>query len=210
MQNPVTSSTKKLSLYIMTNNNDQPYINKVFQGDTNAFSFLVEKYKDMVFTLALKVTKSREEAEEISQDSFIKAFKSLQSFKGDSKFSTWLYKITYNNCMDSVKKRAKRYHTHTIDEVVENKIQATEDVLEGIERKERAVLMNECLEELPEDERSILWLFYYKELTLKELIDVTSLTEANVKVKLFRARKKLLAIVQRKLEPEMISRYGRK
>ncbi|MFD2566186.1 RNA polymerase sigma factor [Pseudotenacibaculum haliotis] len=194
----------------MTINNDQHYINKVLDGDTNSFSFLVERYKDMVFTLAYKVVKSREEAEEVSQDSFIKAFRSLDKFKGDSKFSTWLYKIVYNNCMDLVKKKARRYDTGTIDEVVENRIQATESTMQMIERKERAELMNACLEELPEDERTIMWLFYYKELSLKELIEVTSLSEANLKVKLHRTRKKLLAIVQEKLEPEIISHYGRK
>lgn len=194
----------------MTINNDQHYINKVLEGDTNSFSFLVEKYKDMVFTLALKVVKSREEAEEVSQDSFIKAFRSLDKFKGDSKFSTWLYKIVYNNCMDLVKKKARKYNTSTIDEVVENRIEAAESTMQTIERKERAELMQECLQELPEDERTIVWMFYYKELSLKELIEVTSLSEANLKVKLHRARKKLLAIVQEKLEPEIISHYGRK
>ncbi len=194
----------------MTNNNDQLCIHKVINGDTNAFSFLVEKYKDMVFSLAIKVTKNREEAEEVSQDSFIKAFKSLKSFKGDAKFSTWLYKIAYNNCMDRVKKNARRYNTDTIDEVVENKIQATENTMQTIERKERAELMNECLQELPEDERSIVWLFYYKELSLNEIIEITSLSQANLKVKLHRARKKLLSIVQEKVEPEIINHYGRK
>lgn len=194
----------------MTINNDQLYIDKVLQGDTNAFSFLIEKYKDMVFTLAIRVTKSREEAEEVSQDSFIKAFKSLDRFKGDAKFSTWLYKIAYNNCMDRVKKNARKYNTGTIDEVVENRIKATDDTMQTIERKERAELMQLCLQELPEDERSILWMFYYEELSLKEIIEVTSLSQANLKVKLHRARKKLLAVVQEKVEPEIISHYGRK
>lgn len=194
----------------MTINNDQLYIDKVIQGDANSFAFLVEKYKDMVFSLAMKVTRNREEAEEVSQDTFIKAFKSIQKFKGDSKFSTWLYKIAYNNCMDRVKKVAKKYNTDSIDEVIENRIQATENTMQTIERKERAELMNACLLELPEDERTIIWLFYYEELSLKEIIEVTSLSKANLKVKLHRARKKLLAIVQERIEPEIINHYGRK
>jgi len=194
----------------MTINNDQLYIDKVIKGDTNAFAFLVEKYKDMVFSLAIKITKNREEAEEVSQDSFIKAFKAIHTFKGDSKFSTWLYKISYHNCMDRVNKNARKYNTDRIDEVIENRIKATEDTMQTIERKERAELMNDCLLELPEDERSILWLFYYKELSLKEIMEVTSLSQANLKVKLHRARKKLLIIVQERVEPEIISHYGRK
>ena len=78
----------------MTINNDQLYIEKVLKGDTNSFAFLVDKYKDMVFSLALKVVKNKEEAEEVSQDTFIKAFRSLKNFKGDAKFSTWLYKLS--------------------------------------------------------------------------------------------------------------------
>lgn len=194
----------------MTINNEQPYIDKVIKGDTNAFAFLVEKYKDMVFSLAIKITKNREEAEEVSQDSFIKAFKAIHTFKGDSKFSTWLYKISYHNCMDRVNKNARKYNIDRIDEVIENRIKATEDTMQTIERKERAELMNDCLLELPEDERSILWLFYYKELSLKEIMEVTSLSQANLKVKLHRARKKLLIIVQERVEPEIISHYGRK
>ena len=194
----------------MTQNNDQHYIEKVLSGDANSFAILVDRYKDMVFSLSLKVVKSREEAEEVSQDTFIKAYRSLHGFKGDSKFSTWLYKIAYHNCMDRVKKNTRNYNTDTIDEVVENKIRATEDVLETIERKERALIIKECLSELPEDERSILWFFYFEELSLKEITDVTDYSENNVKVKLHRARKKLLTIVQNKVEPEMISKYGRK
>lgn len=195
----------------MTINNDQLYIDKVIEGDANAFAFLVEKYKDMVFSLALKITKNKEEAEEVSQDSFIKAFKALRSFKGDSKFSTWLYKIAYYNCIDRVKKNAiVYYYTDTIDELVENRIKSTDDTIQTIERRERAELMNDCLSELPEDERSILWLFYYQELSLKEIMKVTSLSEANLKVKLHRARKKLLTIVEKTVEPEMINHYGRR
>ena len=73
--------------------NDQHYINLVIDGDTNAFAALVDRYKDLVFTLSLKMLQNREEAEEAAQDTFIKVYKSLSRFKGDSKFSTWLYKI---------------------------------------------------------------------------------------------------------------------
>ncbi|MCF2874189.1 MULTISPECIES: RNA polymerase sigma factor [unclassified Tenacibaculum] len=194
----------------MTINNDQTYIDKVLKGDTNAFSILVEKYKGMIFTLALKMLKSREEAEEISQDTFIKAFKNLDRFKGEAKFSTWLYKIGYRACLDNLKKNKTKYNTDTIDEITINKIKSTEGILEGIERKERAEIINTCIMSLPEDERSILWMFYFEELSLKEIIELTEFSESNVKVKLHRARKRLLTIVEKKVEPELIKHYGRK
>lgn len=194
----------------MTNNNDQLYITKVINGDANAFAYLVDTYKNMVFSLAFKMTKNREEAEEISQDSFIKAYKNLKNFKGDSKFSTWLYRIAYHASLDAIKKNKNNNNTLEINEITFNQIKSVDTILEGIERKERSKIMNDCLLKLPEDERSIIWMFYYDELSLKEIIEVTQFSEANIKVKLHRARKKLLAIVEENVEPEIISHYGRK
>lgn len=194
----------------MTNNNDQLYITKIVNGDTNAFSYLVDNYKNMVFSLAFKMTKNREEAEEISQDTFIKAYKNLSKFKGDSKFSTWLYRIAYHTCLDNIKKNKNKNTTFEINEITFNQIESVETILQGIARKERAKLMAKCLQKLPDEERSVIWMFYYDELSLREIIEVTGLSEANLKVKLHRARKKLLTIVKDNLEPEMIENYGRK
>ena len=189
---------------------DEDYIEKTLNGDSNAFAFLIERYKDMVFTLAVKMTKNREEAEEVSQDAFLKAFKYLPKFKGDSKFSTWLYKIAYHTSLDAIKKYSSHRNNITIDEITINYISSVETILDGIERKERAIVINNCLEKLPEDEKAILLFFYFKELSLKEIVEITSMSEANVKVKLHRARKKLLSIVKNTVEPELISHYGRK
>ena len=191
-------------------NQDQLIIQKVLQGNTNAFASLVETYKDLVFTLALKMVKNREEAEEVSQDTFIKAYKNLSKFKGGAKFSTWLYKITYHNCLDRFKKNKKYNQTDSIESLLSFNVSSSDDILKAIEKKDRAKIMELCLEELPEEERTILWLFYYKELSLKEVIDVTQFSEANVKVKLHRGRKHLLSIVKEKFEPEMIAHYGKK
>lgn len=194
----------------MTNKNDQLYINKVINGDTNAFSYLVDSYKNMVYSLAFKMTKNREEAEEISQDTFIKAYKNLSKFKGDSKFSTWLYRIAYHTSLDNIKKNKNNNSTFDINEITYNQIKSVDNILEGIERKERAKLIEACLNKLTDDERSIIWMFYFDELSLKEIMAVTDFSEANLKVKLHRARKKLLAIVEENVEPEMIANYGRK
>ncbi|PQB06284.1 RNA polymerase [Polaribacter filamentus] len=193
----------------MTNNNDQLYIDKVLSGNVNAFAYLVGAYKNMVFSLAFKMTKNREDAEEVSQDTFIKAFKNLKKFKGDSKFSTWLYRIAYHACLDAIKKNKKHTTLLEINEVTYNQIVSVDTILQGIERKERAKIMDECLFKLPEDERSLIWMFYFDELNLKEIIAVTEISESNLKVKLHRARKRLLAIVKENIEPEIISHYGR-
>tara|TARA_R110001599_G_scaffold58396_4_gene160999 strand:+ start:25477 stop:26061 length:585 start_codon:yes stop_codon:yes gene_type:complete len=194
----------------MTKLTDENYIEKILKGDSNTFAFLIDKYKDMVFTLAIKMVKNREVAEEVSQDAFLKAYKYLPKFKGDSKFSTWLYKIAYNTSLDAIKKNSNQYNNVAIDEITVNYISSIETILDGIEREERATIINDCLEQLAEDEKAILVFFYFKELSLKEIVEITSMSEANVKVKLHRARKKLLSIVKNTVEPELISHYGRK
>lgn len=194
----------------MTNKKDQLIINKVLNGEVNAFATLVDNYKDMVFSLAFKMTKSREEAEEISQDTFIKTFKKLVDFKGDSKFSTWLYRIAYHTSLDAIKKNKNSRNTFEITEVTSHHIKSVETTLQGIERKERAQLMDNCLLKLPDEERTIIWMFYYEELSLKEITEITNLSESNLKVKLHRARKKLLSIVKKNIAPEIIEHYGRK
>lgn len=194
----------------MTITNDQQIIDKVLKGDANAFAKLVDTYKDMVFSLAYKMTKSREEAEEVSQDTFVKAYKNLDNFKGDSKFSTWLYRIGYHTGLDAIKKNKKHNHSFEINDITLNQIQSVDTILQGIERKERAKMIDDCLLQLPDDERSLIWMFYYEELSLKEIIEVTSFSEANLKVKLHRARKKLLTVVEKNVEPELIENYGRK
>lgn len=194
----------------MTNQKDQIIIQQVLKGNTNAFAELIDLYQDMVFGLAYKMTKNREEAEEVSQDSFVKAFKNLSSFKGDSKFSTWLYRIVYYTSLDAIKKNKKEQNTFEINEITFNQIESVDSILQRIERKERAQIIEQCLDKLPDDERALIWLFYFDELSLKEIVEITNMSEANVKVKLHRARKKLLTIVKENVEPALIASYGRK
>jgi len=106
----VTKGSIESSNERMTINNDQIIIDQILEGDTNAFSVLVDRYKDLVFTLAIRMVKNREEAEEVSQDTFIKVYKSLSKFKGNSKFSTWIYKVAYNTCLDRLKKIKREYN----------------------------------------------------------------------------------------------------
>ena len=84
---------------------DKIYIRKVLEGDRNAFAYLVDKYKAMVYSVAIRLVKDKEEAEEISQDSFVKAYQSLSSFKGKAKFSSWLYRIVYNTAITKLRQQ---------------------------------------------------------------------------------------------------------
>ena len=187
--------------------NDQVYIDKILNGDTNAFTILVNRYKDLVFTLSLRMIKNREEAEEVAQDTFIKIFKSLSKFKGDSKFSTWIYKITYNTCLDRLKKNKRQQYTVAIDEYTEHQIKTLDNALDKIEEQEKQLAIKNCLELLPSEDSFILTLYYFDELSLDEISKITGLKPNNVKVKLFRSRKKMATILKQQLEPEIIESY---
>ncbi len=186
---------------------DQYYINLIIEGDTNAFAILVDRYKNLVFTLSLRMLKNREEAEEVAQDTFIKVYKSLSKFKGDSKFSTWIYKIAYNTSLDRIKKNKKTINNIAIDEFTEKKVQSLDNALDNLEQTEKAQAIQDCLALLPSEDSFLLTLFYFEELTLEEIAQTVKLTPNNVKVKLFRSRKKLATILKQRLEPEFIESY---
>lgn len=189
--------------------NDQYYINLVKGGDTNAFTMLVDRYKDFVFTLSLKMLQNREEAEESAQDTFIKIYKSLNSFKGESKFSTWIYKITYNNCLDRLKKQKRNRTVIELNEITEKEVKCLMNVLEKIEEAERKKMIQDCVALLPAEEIFLITLYYFKENSLKEISQIMGINENNLKIKLFRARKKLAGFLKSKLEPEIIDQYGK-
>lgn len=197
-------------LYNMSTIPDQHYIDKILQGETNAFAVLVDRYKDMIFTLALKMIKNREEAEEVAQDTFIKVFNSLIKFKGDSKFSTWIYKIAYNTCLDRLKKNKKEESNISIDEFSAHLIKTMDNALSALEDKERKQTIQNCLNLLPSEENFLLTLFYFEDQSLEEIGKIMSINANNVKVKLFRSRQKLAVILKKQLEPEIIECYERK
>jgi len=175
----------------MDKNSDQVYIDKVLQGDTNAFAYLINKYKDMAYTIAIKIVKNHEDAEEVAQDSFLKAYEKLDSFKGNSKFSTWLYTIVYRNSITKIRK--KKVATSDIDDhVMDNYSEGSEfPQLEAIKNGEQQKYVREAIDRLPEKDALLITLFYMNENSIEEIEQITNLTQSNIKVKLFRARKKL-------------------
>jgi len=183
---------------------DEYYITQTLNGNVNAFAFLVEKYKHMLYTLTIGIVKNREEAEEISQDSFVKAYKNLASFKGDSKFSTWIYKIAYYASLDVVKRNKRIVFLENIDTINEADLESVQDSLKCLEEKERKEVINNALLRLPNEERVILTLFYFEDLSIKEISKVINLSEDNIKVKLFRSRKKLASILKYVIEPRTV------
>jgi RNA polymerase sigma-70 factor (ECF subfamily) len=192
----------------MTTIDESLLLARIGRGDTTSFAQLVDRYKDLVFTLSLRMLKNREEAEEVSQDVFIKIYKSLITFKGDSKFSTWVYRVTYNCCLDRLKKNRKHLKDVPIDKYNENQIDTIDNALDRLIKKERRKLIRKCVGKLPEDSRAIITLFYFDELSLEEISSITGIESNTVKVKLFRARKKLAIIMEQCLILKNNLNYG--
>ncbi len=184
----------------MENKDDNYYIEKVINGQTSYFSYIVEKYQDIVFSIALKVLRNREDAEEMAQESLVKAFKSLHTFQGKAKFSTWLYRITYNTCISETRK--KKYHYTSTDDIQISE-EAEDMNLDGIPEENRERYVKAALAKLPEDEYTLVLLYYFEEQSVEEISKVTGLTASNVKVKLHRARKKLYTILNDMLQEDL-------
>jgi RNA polymerase sigma-70 factor (ECF subfamily) len=184
----------------MEQKDDSWYIERVLKGDTQYFSYFVEKYKDIVYSIAFKVLRNREDAEEMAQESIVKAFKSLHTFKGDAKFSTWLYRITYNNCISEVRKKKLKF-VSTDDVQIPD--EPEEMNLDGIPEENRAKYVKAALEKLPEDEYTLILLYYFEDKSVEEISEITRLSESNAKVKLFRARKKLHTILNEMLKEDI-------
>ena len=193
----------------MIKNTDQNLIDRTLQGDTNAFGELVDRYQNFVFTVAIRIVKISEEAEEVAQDSFIKAFDSLSTFRGDSKFSTWLYRIVYHKSLDRVKKN-NRHRTYEInEEITDDSLDHIENGLEFMLSEERTKMIKECIDLLPPEDAAIISLYYFEEQTVKEIAKVTDLTEDNIKIKLYRSRKKLFSLLEGYIKPEISNKNGK-
>lgn len=179
----------------MTYKGDIFFIRKVLAGNRQAFSSLVDRHKDNVYSLALKVCCNPEDAEEIAQDAFMKAFRSLSSFRMKSSFSTWLYRITYNTAISSL--RSRKRNILSLEEFPADSadfLAVTEDE-ENAMLEYRRALLNFYLQKLADTDRAIISMFYFQELGINEISGITGMSTSNVKVRLFRARKKIEELV---------------
>jgi RNA polymerase sigma-70 factor (ECF subfamily) len=172
-------------------------VEQVKQGDLLAFRLLVDMHKTLAFNIALQVLRNREDAEEIAQDAFLKAYQSIHTFKGESKFSTWLYRIVFNLAVSRTRK--KKIETSNIDDVkiTDKEISDAFETYNLLEKEEKEQQLQDAMKELNEDEALIITLFYMNENSIEEISLITSYSIANVKVKLHRARKKLFGILNK-------------
>lgn len=187
---------------------DNEIISRVLQGEHSAYAELVNKYQGYVFTLILRMIKSREDAEEVAQDVFVKAYRSLADFRGESKFSTWLYTITNTTCITFLRK--KKLDIHSLDnekvfEVADSKDSGFRANM--IEQKSRVEMVNEAISMLSPDDAEIITLFYKAEQNLEEISRILHLEPNTAKVRLHRARGRLKEKMEKHFSEEVKNIY---
>ena len=185
----------------MTREQELTVIRRVQRGDTDAFEVLVAAYEKNVFNVALQMTGNREDAQDMTQEAFLKAYSSLSSFRGDSKFSSWLYRIVSNVCLDFKRRQGRRPSSSlTVEDDEGENIQL--DIADEsqspealLERKMTREAVRAGLQQLPDEQRQILLLREIQGLSYEEIGEAMGLEAGTVKSRIFRARKKLCAFL---------------
>ena len=186
---------------------DRDIIEQVRAGNSRRYAVLVDRHKDRAFTLALRLTGNRQEAEELVQDAFLRAFKNLNQFRGDAKFGTWFYRILYNLCMTKVTRRRGKPEAldakdgDTLDSLLVDNDEPS--IHERLEDEELQGIVSEEIRALPENYRAAITLFYVQEMSYEEIVSVLNIPVGTVKTNLFRARNLLKERVLGRMKGEM-------
>ncbi len=168
--------------------NEKQRVQQVLSGDTSAFGYFVETYQDMAITIAYRICGNRQDAEDVVQESFVKAYRNLHSFRSESKFSSWLYRIVYNTAVTYAK--TKVWISDSDVELTQINIESSDfDTETQILAAERTEMVQNVLNRIPKGDALLLTLYYMEDNSIKDIAKITGLNETNVKVKLFRARK---------------------
>jgi RNA polymerase sigma factor (sigma-70 family) len=183
---------------------DTEIIAQVLKGDQHGFSQIVERYKNYVFTLVMRMLENREDAEEVAQDIFVKAYRSLADFRGDCKFSTWLYTIARTSALSFLRK--KKLDTVSIENEkaglqLENRESSFNSNM--IEQKSKHAMLHDAIMLLNPDDAQVITLFYHGEQSLEEIGNVLGMETNAIKVKLHRARQRLKAKMEKHFVTEM-------
>lgn len=168
---------------------DEQIVDRVRNGETRLFDQLVRRYQDPVFGMAARFTRGRADAEDVAQEVFLKVFRGLAGFKGEAKFSTWLYRVTFNLCADWLRRnRTPGRKAASLDEAAEVRDGRVdlEGSLLASEQRER---VNRALDALDERYRSVIVLAYYQKLPYEEIAAILEVPVKTVETRLYRARK---------------------
>lgn len=170
-------------------------IQEILNGKTNRYEYFLDKYSQQVFALVARIVSCQEDAEELTQDVFLKAFQQLSSFKAESSFSTWIYRIAYNAAISDTRKQNHNVF-HLDDAAFANFSDAQVDEALEDDSEEQLQRLSSAMEKLEAEERILVTLYYMEEKSMAEIAFIQGMKENNVKVKLHRIRKKLYLLIK--------------
>lgn len=171
--------------------NECEIIDKIVKGDKDAFRKLVDLYADKIFALTNKMIQNSADAEDITQEIFVKVYFSLSKYRKESSFSTWIYRITYNTIISKLRKKKTLIYKDDIDYSIKEIDDSEESKFDKIITEEKYIKLENALENLKPEDRFILLAFYKENKKISEIADITNQSIANIKVKLFRIKKSL-------------------
>jgi len=179
------------------------HLKKAKAGDVSALNQLLVQYKDFAFSIAFRICKNEYDAEDVVQESFIKVFKSIKQFRNESTFSTWLYRIVYNESIRVRKCKNQLIYSaiNDNDEIID--YSSIDGALQNLLTVERKQIIRKALDQLHVNESLVLTLYYLNDKSIKEIHQITQLSKSNIKVILHRARKNLHTILKKMFANEM-------
>jgi RNA polymerase sigma factor (sigma-70 family) len=184
----------------MTNDPEHSRIERILAGEQHLYAEMVDKYKSYAYTIAQKILQNRPDAEEATQDAFVKAYHHLKGFNQQSKFSTWLYRIVFNTAISYKRKHKKQFQS------LENTFVEYRGEGEGmLEKTDRKKFLNLAMAKLNEADRTALSLFYLEEFSLEEIAEITGMQANTAKVRIHRARLRLADELKNILNKEALT-----
>jgi RNA polymerase sigma factor (sigma-70 family) len=182
---------------------DEDIIRLVIEGDSELYSEIIDRYSSKVYSTAYSYTHSQEEAKDLVQEILIKTYNNLKSFKADSKFSTWLYRVAVNTCIDWSRKRKSKavmtvmsFEDTDIFEIITTDAEGPEELLL---RQENVEVVRNAVGDLPEIYKTVLILYYFEELQVQEICNILDIPRKTIETRLYRAKKILKSILRQEL-----------
>jgi RNA polymerase sigma-70 factor (ECF subfamily) len=180
----------------MKNLTDIEIIESVKKGNHSDYALIIDRYKNKAFSLLVRMLKNEMDAEEVLQDCFLKAYKSIESFRQESKFSTWFYRIVYNTALTRISAKKRKIETEMSS--IEDHINIRSDYdFRSTEKKDLSEFIQTMIEQLPANYASVINMFYLDNMSCEEIASVMQTSVSNVKVILYRSRNTLRDLLQK-------------
>lgn len=183
---------------------DEDLIRMILKGDGELYSTIIDRYSSKVYSTAYSYTHNQEETRDLVQEIFIKAYKSLHGFKAEARFSTWLYRIAVNSCIDWSRQKKSRATAMTVwsfeeDDILDNIKTEADGPEEALLRQEHQEAVRNAVSDLPEIYKTVLILYYFEELQVQEISSILDCPKKTVETRLYRAKTILKSMLKQEL-----------